>query len=110
MTITNHGLIRVKERAGIGKSTRKTQRLIENAYRRGYRREDIKGELRKYLDEKYQAYEYGNNMRLYGGQLYIFEDDRLITMYSLPGSIQKNIKTLKSKSHALYRIRNNLIF
>ncbi len=97
MTMTNHGLIRVKERAGVGKSTRKAQRLIENAFERGYKREETKGELRKYLDEKYLAYEYGNNMRLYGGQLYVFEDDRLITMYALPGSIQKDIKVLTSK-------------
>lgn len=93
MTMTNHGLVRVKERAGVGKSNRKTLRLIENAFERGYKREDTKGTLRKYLDEKYVAYEYGNNMRLYGGKLYIFEDDRLITMYALPGSIQKYIKT-----------------
>ncbi len=93
MIMTNHGLVRIKERAGVGKSYRKTVRLMENAYERGYRREDTKGLLRKFLDEKYLGYESGNNMRIYGGQLYIFEEDRLITVYALPGSIQKDIKT-----------------
>lgn len=92
MIITDHGAERIKERAGVGKSSRKAMRLTNNAFERGYKRENTKGILRKYLDEKYLGYEYGNNMRLYGGQLFIFEEDRLITMYSLPGSIQKNIK------------------
>lgn len=92
MNMTNHGMIRLKERAGVGKSYRKTMRLTVNAFERGYDRERTKGELRKFLDEKYLGYECGNNMRVYGGQLYIFEDDRLITMYALPGCLQRDIK------------------
>ena len=93
MTMTDHGLLRIKERAGIGKSQKKAARLIENAFRRGYKIEETKGLLRIFLNEKYFTYEAGNNLRLYGGKLYVFEDDRLITVYAIPGSIQKDIRS-----------------
>ena len=91
MTMTNHGESRMKERGGVGKSARKMERMATNALERGYAHKETKGALRRYLDGRYLHYGTGNNMKVYAGQLFVFEDERLITVFPLPSKFQKNI-------------------
>lgn len=91
MTMTTHGTARIKERSGIGKSAKKLERLAGNALERGYSHRETKGSLRRYLDNRYLHYGSGNNMKVYAGQLFVFEDERLITVFPLPSKYQKNI-------------------
>ena len=91
MTMTYHGEARMKERAGIGKSAKKIERMAKNALERGCAHKNTKGALRRYLDDKFNVYGQGNNMRVYAGQLFIFEEERLITVYPLPSKFQNNI-------------------
>ena len=95
MTLSYHGLSRMKERSGFGKSATKITRIANKALEKGLSHKETKGSLRKYLDERYVAYGTGNNMKIYGGNLYIFEDDTLITMFALPGKLQRQASKYK---------------
>ena len=92
MELTKHGRKRVEERSGVGKSEKKTDRMTKLALERGYKHSETKGSLRKYLDGKFLSHKSANNMRVYSGQLWIFNNDRLITVIPLPSKFQKGIK------------------
>ena len=89
--ITKHAGKRVKERTGVGKSEDKIQRLAEKALERGYTHAQTKGNLRKILDKHFLSHKTANNMRVYGGNLYIFRNRTLITVIPLPSNIINHI-------------------
>ena len=91
MTMTKHGIARTKERCGIGKSLRKMERFANNALERGYKRDETRGALRKYLDGRYYEFGFGD-MRIYAGQLFVFEGENLVTVFPIPGKLQMGIK------------------
>jgi hypothetical protein len=85
MTITRHGMLRLKQRSGVGKSQKKMERLALNAYEKGIGYDAVKGRTKMFMKEKKNAYGSVCDMKIYGGFLYIFDNDRMITMYPLPG-------------------------
>lgn len=93
MELSKHGRKRVEERAGIGKSEKKTDRMAKLALERGYKHSETKGSLKKFLDGKFLYHNRSaNNMRVYSGQLWLFHDDKLITVIPLPSKFQKDIQ------------------
>lgn len=87
---SSHAYDRAKERLGWKSSV--LERMMEKAFEEGLRHKDTKGRLRRYLDKMYLKYKSGNNMRIYGENLFIFENATLITIYRLDNGL---IKTLK---------------
>ena len=91
MYVTLHGRRRIGERVGSGKSRHKTNRKAELALKNGYKRSELRGSLRYFVDGLYSAHHNGNNIRVYSGHVWIFEGDYLITVINIPGKLQKNI-------------------
>lgn len=88
---TEHARIRLKERNGIPKSA--IVRMTERVYTNGIKREDTKGRLRIYLDEQYDKNGgFGDELRVYGDYLYVFHEQTLITVFTVPQDIRKYIK------------------
>lgn len=87
--ITHHGKKRIKERTGIGKSEKKIQRAAEKALKNGKRYEDLKGTLRRYIDRMIEKHQDGENVRLYGGQIWVFNNNILITVKPVPARYQR---------------------
>lgn len=92
--LTRHGKLRIKERAGLGKSQSKMEKAAQMALDRGIRHGDTVGELRKYMDGQWLEYESGNNMRIYQEKLWVFHNERLITVHGLPGRLRHKCKKL----------------
>jgi len=96
--ITNHGKQRIKERTGVGKSERKMQRLAGIAFERGIQHKDVKGKMKRYLDGVYLAYKKADNIRIYGGKIWLFHGLQLITVMTLPSEYQLHLDMyLKNK-------------
>ena len=86
--LTRHGKKRIRERVGVGKSEKKIARVAKIAYERGLKHSELKGTLRRYVDRMYMNYHYGNNVRIYNSQVWIFQNDRLITVKPIPSRYQ----------------------
>lgn len=80
--VSKHASDRVRERLGMPKKA--VTRLAEQAFDKGMRRADFSGSFRRYLDATFFAERKGNNMRVYGHHLFLFQDDTLITAWIVP--------------------------
>ena len=96
MTLTKHGTMRMRQRIGITKKA--TQRIAERAFEKGLSRNDAKGAVRKWMDETYSTHETGNNMRIYGDKLFIFNNETLITVLQVPSELSKRANALQKKA------------
>lgn len=103
MYVTRHAKKRLHEREGTKKSAvyRKASLVLE----RGYKVEETKGRLRRWVDSNRTGEE---NMRIYGDKLYIFVGESLITVYQVPNAIARNLRRYirgaqKNKGHRHYR-------
>ena len=45
-------------------------------------------------------------MRIYAGYLYVFHDDILITVYPVPGNLQKNLMSYVKKREETELVKN----
>ncbi len=84
--ITEHAFDRAKERLGLNR--RATERMALKAFVAGKKHAQCKGQLKKYIDGIYLQYENCNNVRLYGEALYLFHNNKLITIYNLPNELK----------------------
>lgn len=80
--VTRHGEKRIRKRIGLPKKT--VQRLADAALVEGSRHSDFAGSFRKYLDAVYLEHRNANNMRVYRGNLFLFNGSTLITCWVLP--------------------------
>lgn len=90
MELTQHAIERSKERLNLNE--RSLLRLAEKALETGKKHSECKGKLRKYLDKLWLEYKTANNVRISGEVLFLFRDDRLITLYQIPLNLRKWIK------------------
>ena len=106
MNVTLHGRRRIGQRVGAGKSRHKTNRKAVLAFENGYKRSDLQGALKYFVDGLYTSHHNGNNIRVYSGHVWIFENDYLITVIRIPGTLQRNInryiKRSNSKNNTLH--------
>ena len=89
--VTNHAKQRIHERMGVRKKT--TDRVAENALKKGLTVKETKGKLKKYLNKLFLTHSVGNNMRVYAEKVFIFQGDHLITVLSLPNEF-KNLANI----------------
>lgn len=86
--LTQHGQNRLAKRRGLGKAAAERTALL--ALARGVAREKTKGDLRRYLDNKWRQHGQTDHYVVYGGFLYVYATPTgpLITVINLPGSIR----------------------
>ena len=92
--MTRHGQQRTAKRAGVGKKA--SAKLVERARAEGIDRNDLSGNIRRYLDRQFHGH-FSHHMVVYAGNVYVFVNKTgdLITMYSLPGNL-KHSKAARS--------------
>ena len=97
--VSKHATKRMKERNGINKKSAK--RLAKKAFESGYSREETRGDLRFWLDERFYAHqnEGEREIMVYGDKAYIFSFPSstskayvLITIISVPKQHVKHIE------------------
>lgn len=99
--VTKHAKKRIHQRLGIGKKA--SDRLAKEAFEKGLTRDDLTGLLRKYIDEIYLSYGTANNLRVYNQKIFIFCDNRLVTVLPLNQnyySLEQIMKEKKQKREA----------
>ena len=79
-------------------NTNTLERMAQRALSSGLKRNNTKGSLKKYLDEKYEKYPDKKLFYLYGETVYLFSDEKkLITMWQLPLQFRSLAKVLREK-------------
>ena len=94
--VTDHAAKRSKERLGLPK--RVTTKNAEKALLYGIKHSETKGALRKYLDGIYLKRETANNIRIYCNNVYLFQNEMLITVYPLPHELKKTAEKLRKEA------------
>jgi hypothetical protein len=95
--VTVHAALRVLERIGAGDA--EAQRLANEAYHSGLELHEITGPLRKYLS-KLKGRRSGARVRVYEGFIFIFDRDRLVTVYPVPENEAHEIPGKRRKQRA----------
>jgi hypothetical protein len=99
--LTYHSDLRIFDRVG-GKK-KGNQRIANKALTNGISLNETTGKLRRYLDkQKFQGDCHANNIMLYGNGIYLFDDNVLITVLTLPSEYCKIVsKAMKKKREAI---------
>ncbi len=95
-SVTKHAKERLKERAGI-KTDASCQKRAERALMLGVAREETAGNLYKYLTHLYCTHENMTHLRVFNYQVYIFDEDRLVTVLDLPCEHKKAFDKARRK-------------
>lgn len=80
--MTEHSVQRTKDRVGLSKKI--ANKNAQKALEFGITHSESKGGLRRYLDKLYLSNGNANNVRVYHRYVYLFRDNRLITVMNLP--------------------------
>ncbi len=94
--VTRHAGRRARERLGIPKKA--TQSNADRALRNGIHLEQTSGSLRRYLDYIWYNDTPKNNIRIYHQNIYIFNNDILVTILPLPAKYHKTADKLEHKN------------
>lgn len=98
--ITSHAFQRGKERLSLKYNA--FQRLASTAYRCGLNHKDCTGRLYRYIKHLCNGHSNANNVKIYGEHVYLFKDNLLITVFSIPKDLRKaNIVKCRSKKKQL---------
>ena len=92
--VTKHAIKRIHQRVGVGKKA--SAKLAKEAFENGLKRTEVTGLLRKHLDDVYDASGTANNLRVYNQKVYIFCENRLVTVLPLP-QIYYNLEMIMKK-------------
>lgn len=95
--VTNHAVQRTKKRLGISKKGAKKN--AERALRYGVRHCETSGSLNRYISALYWRHQTANNVRIYCNSVYIFHDNTLITVFSLPQQYRKTVEQIRRKRY-----------
>lgn len=93
IVITRHAEQRMVERCGLNRKS--MMRICKKAYEQGIPLHETKGSLRKWLNERYEANEGADNIRLYGDKSWIFSGTTLITVLQIPAELVKKAQAMK---------------
>ena len=80
--ITKHAYLRMKQRNGWSKKT--ADRMVQRVYDCGLRPEQVKGYLKAWIKAKMNEDINGNDFILYGGGVYVFRENALVTVLHAP--------------------------
>lgn len=95
ISITEHAYDRMKERLGWNRKA--GERMAQKAFVQGITHGETRGSLHRYLDGIFLSYNNANNMKIYGEAIFIFRNDKLITVYALPTKYRKYMAESKRK-------------
>lgn len=91
--VTTHAKRRLKERCGINKSS--ALKMAERAYAKGISFENAGESLQRYISSIYLKHDkMCNNIRIYGNTVYVFDNQTLITVYSIPQKILQEMDSM----------------
>lgn len=94
-TLTRHSRKRIIQRVGSGGGTTK---IAKRALRNGIPHSETTGELHDFMSKLYLSQRKGNNMRVYGDCVYMFDRKCLVTVIKIPYEIMRNKNNMiKSK-------------
>jgi hypothetical protein len=93
--LTKHARKRARKRYRWNSCT--LERMAIKAFDSGLRRNNTSGYLRKYLDEKFERHDKTKNVTLYGETVFIFVQNRLITVWHLPVHLRPLAKVFRLK-------------
>lgn len=82
LVISEHGYARLKERNGWNRKA--ATRMIGKIYQNGLRPQQVKGHLKKWVNNKVDYGKDGNEFVLFGEKLYIFNGHTMITVLQTP--------------------------
>lgn len=82
VVMTKHSIKRTKDRVGLSKKI--ADKNAQKALEHGITHADAKSGLKRFLDKLYLSNGNANNVRVYHHYIYLFRDNRLITIISLP--------------------------
>lgn len=82
VVMTRHSIQRTKERTGLSKKI--AERNAEKALEYGLTHSECKAALKRYMDKRYLTGGNANNMRIYHHYVYMFQDNKLLTVLPLP--------------------------
>lgn len=85
------------KRLGIPKKS--VDATAEKALRFGVARRDVKAGLRRYLDMLWWSSTPKNNIRIYNRNVYIFDDNILVTVLPLPKRYHASADKLQSEQN-----------
>lgn len=106
VVLTRHAIKRVSQRVGIPKKA--VYKNAQKALKYGVSQKEAKGKLRNYLDGVYLMYETANNLRAYNRYVYVFVNERLITVLYIPkkfhdtADVQQQKKKFRIEMEELY--------
>ena len=80
--LTQHSMEKTKERLGLSKKL--TEKNAQKAFEYGLSHAECKAGLRRYVDKRFFINANTNNVRIYHRYVYIFCDQKLVTVFPLP--------------------------
>jgi len=95
LALTEHACKRARQRFRWNVST--LERMSKKAFESGLKRKNTNGRLKKYLDKLWNDHKHVNNFRLYGETLFVFSNNRLLTVWHLPPNLRPLAKVFQSK-------------
>lgn len=96
--VTRHGGRRMRQRLGIPKKA--TEKNAQRALQSGIRHAETVGALNNYLHTLYVEHGNANNLRVWCNYVYVFCDERLITVFQLPQKYRRTAEKLKRRKTA----------
>lgn len=95
VVVTKHAAKRTKERVGLSKKI--ADKNAQKALECGITHAETTGRLSRYLDSLYFHNKTANNIRIYQRNVYIFNQNTLITILPLPAKYRKLVDQLQTK-------------
>jgi hypothetical protein len=86
MVITDHAYHRAKER--LGWNAKALERMLKKVRDNGISHSQTKGSLRKWLSGEFRDHKM-TDAKIYGKHCFFFYNDKLITVISIPRSLDK---------------------
>ena len=95
-TVTSHGDKRVRKRIGVNRSG--VGSVAERAWQLGLDETTTSGKLKKYIFKIIAKNEYRLRIKIYGENVYIYDNLKLVTTYNLPTKLKKIAKQQKERN------------
>lgn len=90
--LTDHARERGKERLGLSGDALQT--TCQRAFDRGITQQETRGSLRRWIDGQGMRHQRGNNLRIHGRHVFVFQDAVLVTILHLPHEHERQVAKL----------------
>ena len=98
--LTDHAEKRVRDRVGVKKNV--VDKVTQKALKNGITHNETAGSLKRYMDKLYLSHKKATNMRIYNRNIYLFDDNILITVINLPNKYHSTVDKINRKKRARY--------